>query len=155
MGSNSVSGGSKWTRARATDGPDPAAFLEGVVDALRLVAIPPAEQIAALPDFVHVPDEIVLLYDDAFKLVPQIREAGLIDEDQVEVLAELDRLFNDMSVAADKDHLWTVEAMSADERWETSRQIAANALAALCRSVSPPRFEGITWIPGDPSSGTA
>jgi hypothetical protein len=60
-----------------------------------------------------------------------------------------------MSAAADKDRLWTVEAMRADERWQRGRQIAANALAALDRSVGPPRLEGITWIPGGASSDTA
>jgi hypothetical protein len=132
----------------------PAAFLEGLVDALRLAAIPAAEQVKTLPDFVHVPDEVALLYDDAFRLVPQIREAELIEDDQVEVLAELDQLFEEMFAAADQDQLWTVEAMSVDERWKRSRQIATNALAALGRSVGPPRLEGITWVPGGPSSDT-
>ena len=131
---------------------DPAAQLEGLVDALRLAAVPSEKQLEALPDFVHVSDEIALLYDDAFRLAAQIQEAGLIDADQVEALAELDRCFEEMLGAVDKDRLWTVEAMGVDERWERSREIAANALAALGRSVSPPRLEGITWVRGGASS---
>ena len=132
-------------------GNNPTAFLEAVVDALRLAASPPAEQIEALPDFVHVPDEVALLYDDAFGLVPQIREAELIDDDQVQVLAELDRLFEEMSAAADRDQLWTTEAMSGDVRWERSRQLAARALRELGRPASSPRLEGIKWIRGGPA----
>jgi hypothetical protein len=144
-----VRGGGKRIRAELS-GNDPAAFLEAVVDALRLAAAPPAQQIEALPDFVHVPDEVALLYDDAFRLVPQIREAELIDDDTVQALADLDRLFEEMSTEADRDRLWTLHAMSADERWEKSRQLAGTALATLGRPVAPPRLKGITWVPGGP-----
>jgi hypothetical protein len=99
-----------------------------------------------LPDFVHVPDEVTLLYDDAFRLVPQIREAGLLTDEQYETLARLDRHHEEMSNAADKESLWTVEAMRSDERWEKSRRLAAEALAALGRESGTPRFDGTTWF---------
>lgn len=59
----------KWARAEPRE-PDPHALLERVVDALRLAALPAEDQFAALPDFVHVPDEVALLYEDAWVLVP-------------------------------------------------------------------------------------
>ncbi len=128
---------------------DAAISLKALVDALRLAASPPAQQIEALPDFVHVPDEVALVYDDAFIRVPQIREADLIDDDQVQALAELDQLFDEMSDATDTDQLWTIEAMSTDERWLRSRQLAAKALARLGRPVGRPRLDGITWVQGE------
>lgn len=64
--------------------PDPQWFLEMLVDSLRLAALPADQQVAALPDFVHVPDEVALLYDDAWRLVPQIREAGLLTDDRAD-----------------------------------------------------------------------
>jgi hypothetical protein len=126
--------------------PDPQWCLEQVVDSLRLAALPAEEQIAALPDFVHVPDEVALLYNDAFRLVPQIREAGLITDEQQGSLVRLNRHYERMSNATDKDSLWTVEAMQSDERWEKSRRLAAEALAALGRDAGTPRFEGTTWV---------
>jgi hypothetical protein len=39
-----------------------------------------------LPEFVHAPDEIVLTYHDAWLLVPELRNAGLVDGDELDVL---------------------------------------------------------------------
>jgi hypothetical protein len=136
----------KWARAEPPE-PDPHAFLERVVDALRLAALPAEDQVAALPDFVHVPDEVALLYEDAWVLVPQIREAGLLTDDEHAALARLDRHYGEMSDAPDKDSLWTLEAMKHDDRWTKSRQLAVDALAALGRTPGRPEFPGITWIP--------
>jgi hypothetical protein len=126
--------------------PDPQWCLQQVVDSLRLAALPAEEQIAALPDFVHVPAEVALLYDDAFRLVPQIRDAGLITNEQQESLVRINRLHGDMGTATDKDWLWTVDAMRSDERWARSRRLAVEALAALGREAGTPRFEGTTWV---------
>jgi hypothetical protein len=126
--------------------PDPEQFLEMLVDALRLAALPADQQMAVLPDFVHVLDEIALQYDDAWRLVPQIRQAGLLSDEQHEALARLDRHLEEMSNAADKDSLWTIETMEGDERWETFRRLAGQALAALGREPGRPSLEGTTWV---------
>lgn len=128
---------------------DPQTFLDVVVvDALRLAALPAEQQIAFLPDFVHVPDEVALLYDDAWVRVPWVRDAGLLTDDQYEALARLDRHYEQMTNAAEKDWLWTVEAMQGDDRWTTSRQLATDALAALGRQPAPPQFPGTAWVRG-------
>jgi hypothetical protein len=123
-----------------------ASFLEMLVDALRLAALSPNEQIAALPDFVDVPFEIAQTYNDAWVLAPQIREAGLLTADQYASLERIDRLFEEMSDASLED-LWTIEAVRKDPLWERSRELATEALSSLGRSTGRPRFEGITWIP--------
>jgi hypothetical protein len=135
-----------WARAEPPE-PDPRAFLERVVDALRLAALSADDQVAALPDFVHVPDEVALLYEDAWVLVPQIREAGLLTDDEYGALERLDRHYDDMSSAPDKDWLWTLEAMKRDDRWTKSRQLAVDALATLGRRPGRPEFPRTTWIP--------
>jgi len=119
---------------------DPKQLLEMVVDALRLVSLPADEQVAVLTDFVHVPDEVALLYDDAWRLVPQIREAGLITDEQYEVLARLDRHHEEMSKAPKEDSLWTIQAMREDKRWEEGRRLAVEALATLGRELGRPSF---------------
>jgi hypothetical protein len=126
--------------------PDPQWCLEQVVDSLRLAALPAEQQIAVLPDFVHVPQEVSLLYDDALMLVPWIREAGLITDEQEEALARLRRLHIEMAAAIDNDLLWTVEAMRSDERWEQGRGLATEALAALGRDLGRPSLGDTTWV---------
>jgi hypothetical protein len=125
---------------------DAEQLLETLVDALRLVALPAEGQVAVLPGFVHVPDEVMLQYHDASLLVPQLRKAGVLSEEQDEALARLDHHLEEMSNAADKDFLWTIEAMEEDERWETPRRLAAQALAGLGREQGRPSFEGTTWV---------
>jgi hypothetical protein len=127
--------------------PDPAAFLETVVDALRLVALPAEEQIAVLPDFVAVPDEVLQLYEDAWVLVPQIREADLLTDEQYEALARLDRHHTTMAGIDEHDRFWTAEGMRNDKRWAMSRQLAGEALDRLGRPLGKPAFRGVTWIP--------
>jgi hypothetical protein len=117
-----------------------------LVDALRLVALPPNEQVAVLPDFVDVPYEIAQTYDDAWVLTPQISEAGLLDEDQCASLARIDRLFGEMREHP-LDDLWTVEAVRTDPLWQRGRELATEALSSLGRSPGRPSFDGITWVP--------
>jgi hypothetical protein len=136
----------RWMRTEPP-APDPAAFLEMVVDALRLVALPADEQIAALPDFVDVPTEVLQRYEDAWVLVPQIREAGLLSDEQHEALARLDRHHTKLSEVDEADALWTAEGMRNDERWVKSRQLARDALERLGRPPGKPAFRGVTWIP--------
>jgi hypothetical protein len=126
--------------------PDPRLLLEMVVEALRLSALPSHQQAAVLPDFVHVPDEVALLYEDAWLRVPVLREANLLDDAQYESLARLDQQYEEMSDAADKDWVWTVDAMERDERWARSRQLAKEALAALGHAEGLPQFPGVTWV---------
>ena len=131
--------------------PDPRWFRILLVDALRLAALPVDRQVAALPSFVHVPDEVALVFDDAWDLVPQVVDAGLMTPAQHEPVAALDDLFNEMSDAADADDLWTIESMRTDPRWERARALARDALGRLGEPEGDPAFEGITWIGKDGS----
>ena len=122
--------------------------LHQLVNALRLAALPAQEQVAALPDFVQVADEIALEYDQAFQRVPQLVEAGVLTAEQAEPLATLDQLFAAMTDATDKDTVWTLPAMEGDERWAQTRTIALAALAAVGASLGHPDFDVTTWVEG-------
>ncbi len=120
---------------------------EMIVNALRLVALPTEKQVAALPDFVHVPDEIALIYDDAFRLVPELQAAEVLMPSQADALHELDRKFTAMTDAPDEETVWTLEAMQSDERWNDARRLACHALNLLGASADPPDFSGThTWV---------
>jgi hypothetical protein len=121
---------------------------EVIVNALRLTALPAEKQVVALPDFVHVPDEVALVYGDAFLFVPRLREGDLITQTQADALYELDRHFADMTTAPDREAVWTVSAMQTDERWAEARRLAADALNLLGASLGPPDIDGTTWIRG-------
>jgi hypothetical protein len=101
-----------------------------LVDAVRLVALPAERQAIELTG-THVPDEVALVYDDSYVLVPQLTAAGLVSATQSAALDELDRHFSAMTNAFDKDEVWSLEAMRTDERWHEARRLAAEALRLL------------------------
>jgi hypothetical protein len=101
-----------------------------------------------LPEFVHAPDEIALTYHDAWLLVPELREAGLVAGIELEVFAELDRLFDEMTEADDRDTLWTIQAMYADDRWASARELALTALEHLGFAPAPATVRGTAWVDG-------
>ena len=128
--------------------PDPRRLLTFLVDSLRLAALPADRQIEALPDFVHVPDEVALVFDDAWALMPQLEEAGLVSPEQRRAIEPLSDLYDEMSIAGDRESLWTIEAMRSDARWDRSRERAREALDRLGESQGQPTFEGVVWVPG-------
>jgi hypothetical protein len=124
--------------------------LQGVrallVEALRLVAATPDEQIAALPTWVAVADEIALVYEDHYLMVPALIEGGLITAGQEEPLKALDALFDQMTDAADREAVWKVEAIYDDERWEKARELARAALQRLGEHPAPPEIDGYVQL---------
>jgi hypothetical protein len=138
----------RWWREPPPEPPsDPRVGLERLVDALRLAALPAEQQVAVLPDFVYAPDEVIDSFGDAWVQVPWLREAGMIDDRQHEALARLDRHYEEMVEATDREPLLTLAGME-DARWATSRQLAAEALAAFGRTPGRPHFSGVTWVRG-------
>ena len=49
-----------------------------LVQNLKLIALPAEKQIQVLPDFVLVPDEIALGFDDVYLMVPQIKQNSMV-----------------------------------------------------------------------------
>jgi hypothetical protein len=77
-----------------------------LVSALQLLALDYDLQVASLPTFVHVPDELALNFGDCFVLVPQMQRAALVDEAAVEKLNQLRGVFSEMSKTRS---LWVLE----------------------------------------------
>jgi hypothetical protein len=115
--------------------------LEMLVDGLRLLAASAAEQVAALPPYVCIPDELILTFSDAYLLVPQLVREGIVSLDAAAALGELD------------DHL---EAMPADLSessgleshpfWSEARVLAGAALQSLGRADGPVVLRHSTYV---------
>ena len=124
--------------------PDPRQLWPVVVSALQLVAAEAGEQVAALPAFVHVPDEVALTFDDAMALVPHLLAAGLLDDAAVAQLVALDTALQAITV-------WSVAALHDEAAWHDVRQRAR----ALCRQLGLARGPiDLSWgvyVPGRPS----
>jgi len=118
-------------------------FLEALIESLRLMAADYETQVAALPQFVCVADEIATTYDETYLLVDQIVAAGLIDPAIVARFANIDEQTEAMS---ERTELWTLDTLRTAPEWQNLRTQARDILAALGESPRPPSLEWITYV---------
>jgi len=118
-----------------------------LVNATRLLASDADVQQRAFPDFVQVPDELALNFDDAFRLIHQLEASGHLRRQQVEALERVDKLLGEMTNRHESS-LWTLEALRVSPDWQALRAEARSALGSLGVGVAPPSTEGITYVRG-------
>lgn len=114
-----------------------------LVQYLKLIALPAEKQIQVLPDFVLVPDEIALGFDDIYLMIPQIKQNAMISVRGLELLRELDQLFEKMS---GKPLFWSLEYFEYGELWKKIRQLACSILDELKEPVDIPDLGFTQWI---------
>ncbi|HEX8682935.1 MAG TPA: hypothetical protein VF707_11515 [Ardenticatenaceae bacterium] len=107
-------------------------------------------QVEALPNFVHVPDEIASTYSESFLLAEAIQEAGLINQEQLAQLRELDEVLACMS---EDETLWTDEALKHGADWSAVRTRASDLLSLLGEQQRTPELNWLTYVPGGDTTG--
>ncbi len=113
-----------------------------LVNGLRLIALPFDEQVAVLPDFVHVPDEILnAAPSDSWNF---LLEEGAIDKIQFEILFKLDKQLDEIQGPEDYEELLEYFKNSAEV--QRLRKSASSALEALGFSLEKPDFSHISWV---------
>ena len=95
--------------------------LTKLIEATRLVASDYDVQICVMPAYVHVPDEIALIFEDAFNSVVKLVEHGVLNEYQQEALTALNN-------SLDRMNLWTVDALRDADEWNAVRMLARDVL---------------------------
>ena len=114
-----------------------------LIQILKLIASQPKVQMDTLPKFVNVADEIALMYDDIFLMLPQLEKEDLISSNVCDILIKINELFREMS--KDKS-LWSVEKLKNDIFWEKSRSLAQDALKELNEPHNNPDIGFVNWI---------
>ena len=114
-----------------------------LVQILKLMALSPEKQIQILPDFVDVPDEIALAYDDIYLMIPQIVKEKVISIRIHKLLEDLNQLFNDMS---GNTFFWSMEYFEHGESWKNVRQLASSILEELDEVNDIPDIGFIQWV---------
>jgi hypothetical protein len=117
--------------------------MERLIEALRLMACSADAQIAALPDFVVVADEVALLFDDEFRAVDLDACTSVVRDGLVTINRELSEMSKSKSPS-----LWTIEALRAASDWESLRTTAKAVLTALGVSIGRPDLSWATYVPG-------
>jgi hypothetical protein len=105
--------------------PDKRRVVDNLVGALRLMASPYDAQVAALPPSVALPDEVGLLFEDAYRVL----EADLLP---VVVRPHLARIADRLQAMEERprEDLWTADALRNAPDWEELRRDAMASLNA-------------------------
>lgn len=122
-------------------------LLETLVNATRVLALGPEEQRISFPEFVVLPDELAQNFADAFMLVDQLLEQGLLNREQAQLFELVDHELRSMTELGAQE-LWTSDALSHREEWQVVRAKARAALGALGEGLGKASLSGITYVRG-------
>ncbi len=114
-----------------------------LVQCLRLVASPYEVQISLLPNFIDIPDEIALFFDDVFLTIPQLKIEYLFSPNTLLKINEVNELFESMS---EEKFFWELEELKNNKSWEKSRELALSVLKLLNEPYEKPNLDFITWV---------
>ena len=115
-----------------------------LVDGLRLVASPYETQVAVLPDFVNVPDEVLNAVDSAY--FRQLREDGTLSQVGFEALRDFDEFADTWPECDDYDT--ALRALREGSWFQEFRIRAHTVLDVLGELYSKPMMHGVTYVQG-------
>ncbi|WP_372999857.1 hypothetical protein [Lutispora sp.] len=101
---------------------------EMLVESIQLLAAGYTIQASVLPDYVHIPDEIALTFDDTYIFAENLVKDNLINK---EVKNELDNLNSLLEQMSSLKELWTMDSLEAAEAWQNVRELATGVLKML------------------------
>lgn len=111
-----------------------------LTEAAQLLAVGPEGHAAALHNFVHVPDELRLVWADAYALAAQVRDAGLVSAEAARLAASVDDAVKAAPVLRDYDT--ALRAIAEAPEWATVRDRARELVRALGAEAEPPSLQG-------------
>jgi len=115
-----------------------------LIDSIRLVASPYSVQCEVLPDFIHLPDEILNAVEYIY--VPQLLKAGILTEKQSKALKEFDDYLGTLDPEDNYNKL--LENMESGDWLKELRVRALQLLDLLGEKYERPNLDGISYIKG-------
>lgn len=114
-----------------------------LVDSLRLISSEFDVQEAVLPEFVHIPDEVLNSFPvDALHT---ISNQGLVSNAQLEALVEFNSLLEEIDLPQDYDDM--LEMMSSGSEFKSLREKAVKLLENLRHKYEEPKINA-TYVKG-------
>ncbi len=110
-----------------------------LVEGLRLIASEFDVQERALPDFVHLPDEVLNAVDlDTLSLVVEL---GLVTQEQTEKIKELDCALENIELPSNYEAM--IEDMKNGDSFNTLRKMAHEVLNSLGQTYKEPATSAV------------
>lgn len=120
-------------------------FFEMLMDALYLLAADYLTQEKTLPDFVFLPDEVISIFSEAYLLFPQVIDAGMVNDTQINSLRDMNDFIKEMEEKKEQN-IWSVEAMRYHPDWNRLRAFARSALADFGKTPTLPHPDWISYV---------
>ena len=121
--------------------------LELLKEATQALALSYEDQKDVFPSFVHLSDELVLSFDEAFQHIGALQGDGSLTDVQAEAFSSIDVLSDAMTASHRNGTLvFTGEALKSDPIWDTMREKAREALRLMSWNVEMPAFSDVTFV---------
>jgi hypothetical protein len=124
-------------------------LLYELIQSLQLLAADCETQINSFPDDGFVPDEIIAAFDESYLLFPQIINAGLVNEKQIQAVAGINDFLDEIYSYKNGYYLWSLEALKNDPAWGKLRMIANNALILFRVQKAKPDLGWLKFVKGE------
>jgi hypothetical protein len=117
-----------------------------LVEAIKLLALNADIQFSALPDFVHVPDELASTFCDQLDVSREHIDAQW-GKRLADICESIYSTFTTMTATC-REEFYSEAAVRFDPRWEDIRQKAKDVLNELGESPDTPKLPWVTYAPG-------
>lgn len=114
-----------------------------LIQVLNILAASFKDQIKVFPDFVVIPDEIALLFDDIYLSIDSLKKDGFVSAELALILEKIDYCLDSMSGNKSK---WDLQSLKNDSEWEEIRNLAKSSLNILNIHADKPVIDFVKWI---------
>ena len=114
-----------------------------LLQSLQLLAASYEQQLQAFPDFVQVPDEIALTFEDVCLFLDEIVHKGFVTPIQKGSIKQLNEALNQMS--KDKE-LWIQSSLQTSPQWEDIRHRANGLLESFHKAKHKPQLFWLDYV---------
>ena len=121
---------------------DASQFQKMIIESVKLMAADYEIQIQQFPDFVHIPDEIALTFNECILFVEQVCNVGLINDSQIAELRKLDSIFDVLDRDAKN---YTLDALESGSQWQEIRSISRDILESFGAKFEPPNLFWVSY----------
>ncbi|MGQ5654232.1 hypothetical protein ACUJ8H_30100 [Streptomyces sp. EKR5.2] len=101
-----------------------------MIQALAVLGADSADQLAWIDKHKVVTDELALEFDDAFRLMADLRQEEFLDAEALGKLQLIDAVLGEMS-GREHAERWSREALATDSGWRQVRTLARDLLVSL------------------------
>ena len=121
-------------------------IFEKLIQSLQLLAADYNVQKESLPDFVHVPDEVILTFNEAFMCIDQLFDDNLITKKQKDELSKLDRFLSKF----DKFGAYpsALKSLESSQEWKDIRKKSLEILKSLGYKKEKPNLFWVQYVEG-------